>query len=53
MDALSVSREANREELQQAHQDWARVHRPDVGGDAGLFREVTTAFQDAVREVRG
>lgn len=49
---LGVRQDATRPELDQAYRKWARVHHPDVGGNADLFRETTAAYQAAAREVR-
>jgi len=48
---LGVSQSAPKSEISRAYREWARLHHPDVGGDSDLFREVTSAYQDALRGV--
>jgi len=51
---LGITQEdaGNREHVHTAYRRWARVHHPDVGGDPALFREITEAYHQALREVR-
>lgn len=53
---LGVRQDISRPELDRHYRRWARVHHPDVGGDAARFRAITTAYRHATtattREVR-
>ena len=46
---IGVSQQAPRDEIARAYRVWARLHHPDVGGDADLSREVTAAYQEALQ----
>jgi len=46
--ALGIRPEASREEITQAYRALARVHHPDVGGDAEAFKRLRAAYEQAL-----
>lgn len=50
---LGVRKEATKPEIISAFRALARVHHPDTGGDAGMFKRLRTAYESGLAAVGG
>jgi len=46
---LNVSRDANKDEIEKAYRDYAKIHHPDKGGDAEMMKLGTKARDELLK----
>ncbi len=48
---LKVKKESSEKEIQNAYKSMARIHHPDMGGDAEQFKKLRKAYDEALGEM--
>ena len=51
-EVLGIRPEASRDDIRNAFRSLARIHHPDVGGNADDFKRLHSAFDQAMKEVK-
>jgi len=49
---LGISRTASRAEIVNAYRALAKIHHPDVGGDADEFKRLRAAYETALQQAQ-
>lgn len=48
---LGVSPDATKSEIKTKYRELAKIHHPDAGGDPDKFREISNAYEEAIKDV--
>jgi len=52
-ETLGIKKEATKSEIISAYRALARVHHPDAGGDAKMFKQLRQAYEDGLAATGG